>query len=99
MAEAPKFEEGLAGLEKLVDELENGELGLDEAMRRFEKGVKLSAQLQAALETAQRKVEKLAQGSDGEAVLEPFDDDEAEDEAPAAPKKAKAKKAGQDTLF
>ena len=97
MAEAPKFEEGLAGLEKLVDELENGDLGLDEALKRFEKGVKLSAQLQAALEVAQRKVEKLAQGADGEAGLEPFDDDaEAE---PAAPKKAKAKKAGQDTLF
>ncbi len=98
MAEAPKFEEGLAGLEKLVDELENGDLGLDEALKRFEKGVKLSAQLQAALEGAQRKVEKLAQGSDGEARLEPFDDDEAEAEV-AAPKKAKAKKPGQDTLF
>jgi exodeoxyribonuclease VII small subunit len=98
MAEAPKFEEGLAGLEKLVDELENGDLGLDEALKRFEKGVKLSAQLQAALETAQRKVEKLAQGADGEAVLEPFDD-EAEAAEPAAPKKAKAKKPGQDTLF
>jgi exodeoxyribonuclease VII small subunit len=97
MAETPKFEEGLASLEKLVDELENGDLGLDEAMKRFEKGVKLSAQLQAALETAQRKVEKLAQGSEGEAVLEPFDDEE-EDEAPA-PKKARPKKAGQDTLF
>ena len=98
MAETPKFEEGLASLEKLVDELENGDLGLDEAMKRFEKGVKLSAQLQSALETAQRKVEKLAQGAEGEAVLEPFDDEE-EDEAPAAPKKAKVKKAGQDTLF
>jgi exodeoxyribonuclease VII small subunit len=98
MAEAPKFEEGLAGLEKLVDELENGELGLDEALKRFEKGVKLSAQLQAALEGAQRKVEKLAQGAGGEAKLEPFDDEGEADEAPA-PKKTKAKKSGQDTLF
>lgn len=98
MAEAPKFEEGLAGLEKLVDELENGDLGLDEALKRFEKGVKLSAQLQAALEVAQRKVEKLAQGADGEASLEPFEGAEDGGEAPA-PKKAKAKKAGQDSLF
>jgi exodeoxyribonuclease VII small subunit len=98
MAEAPKFEEGLAGLEKLVDELENGELGLDEALKRFEKGVKLSAQLQAALEVAQRKVEKLVQGSGGEAKLEPFDDAEKAEEAPA-PKKSKLKKSGQDTLF
>ncbi len=98
MAEAPKFEEGLAGLEKLVDELENGDLGLDEALKRFEKGVKLSAQLQAALEVAQRKVEKLAQGADGEASLEPFEGVEDGEEAPA-PKKAKSKKSGQDTLF
>jgi exodeoxyribonuclease VII small subunit len=98
MAEAPKFEEGLAGLEKLVDELENGELGLDEALKRFEKGVKLSAQLQAALEGAQRKVEKLARGAGGEAKLEPFDDEEAAEDLPVS-KKAKPKKAGQDTLF
>ena len=97
MAETPKFEEGLAGLEKLVDELENGDLGLDESLKRFEKGVKLSAQLQAALEGAQRKVEKLAQGANGEATLEAFDGEEDAEEAPAA-KKAKPKKS-QDTLF
>jgi len=95
MAEAPKFEEGLAGLEKLVDELENGDLGLDEALKRFEKGVKLSAQLQASLEVSQRKIEKLAQGSDGESGLEPFEGEE----GAAPPKKARPKKAGQDTLF
>ena len=70
MAEAPKFEEGLAGLEKLVDELENGDLGLDEALKRFEKGVKLTAQLQGALEGAQRKVEKLAQDVGAKVDLE-----------------------------
>ncbi len=96
MAEAPKFEEGLAGLEKLVDELEGGELGLDEALKRFEKGVKLSAQLQSALEDAGRKVEKLAKGADGEARLESFEGD---DEATPVAKKPRAKKAGQDTLF
>ncbi|HXC63345.1 MAG TPA: exodeoxyribonuclease VII small subunit, partial [bacterium] len=62
MAEAPKFEEGLAALEKLVSELEQGDLGLDEALKRFEKGVKVAAQLQAALEQSQRKVEQLASG-------------------------------------
>ena len=97
MAETPKFEEGLAGLEKLVDEMENGDLGLDESLKRFEKGVKLSAQLQGALEGAQRKVEKLAQGANGEAVLEAFDGEEDAEEAPTA-KKPKPKKA-QDTLF
>lgn len=92
MAEAPKFETGLAGLEKLVAELEQGDLGLDEALARFEKGVKLAAQLQGALEQSQRKVEKLAAGG-----LEPFDGDDEEGAAPA-PKK-KAPKKGQDQLF
>jgi exodeoxyribonuclease VII small subunit len=96
MADAPKFEEGLAALEKLVDELEAGELGLDEALKRFEKGVKLSGQLQVALADAGRKVEQLVKGSAGEAVLEAFEDDEA-GAAPA--KKPRGKKAGQDTLF
>ncbi|HTB33542.1 MAG TPA: exodeoxyribonuclease VII small subunit, partial [bacterium] len=72
MAETPKFEDGLAALEKLVAELEQGDLGLDEALKRFEKGVKLAAQMQAALEQSQRKVEQLAAGK-----LEPFGGDEA----------------------
>lgn len=93
MAEAPKFEAGLAGLEKLVAELEQGDLGLDEALGRFEKGVKLAAQLQASLEASQRKVEKLAAGG-----LEPFDDEAATVADGPAPKKKGAKKP-QDSLF
>lgn len=94
MAEAPKFEQGLAGLEKLVAELEAGDLGLDEALARYEKGVKLAAQLQAALEASQRKVEKLSEGR-----LEPFDEGAGDGAgAPAAGKK-KAPKKAQDSLF
>ena len=91
MAETPKFEEGLAGLEKLVAELEEGDLGLDEALKRYEKGVKLAAQLQSALEASQRKVEKLSAGG-----LVPLDDEDAPE---ASPKKKGAKKGPQDSLF
>jgi exodeoxyribonuclease VII small subunit len=87
MAEAPKFEDGLASLEKLVAELEQGDLGLDEALKRFEKGVKLAAQLQAALDQSQRKVEQLASGK-----LEKFGEEEGAE--PESPKKAAKKKAG-----
>lgn len=62
MADAPKFEEGLAALEKLVAELETGDLGLDEALKRFETGVKLAGKLQSSLELSQRRVEQLAAG-------------------------------------
>ena len=91
--DAPKFEEGLAQLGKLVAELESGDLGLDEALKRFEKGVKVAAQMQGALDDTHRKLEKLAASG----RLEPLDDEDGG--AEARPKKARAKKAGQDTLF
>ena len=90
--EAPKFEDGLADLEKLVHDLEGGDLGLDEALKRFEGGVKLAGRLQKSLEESQRKVEKLAAGG-----LENFDEDEAE--TPAAPVKKARKKADDPSLF
>jgi len=90
--EAPKFEEGLAQLEKLVNELESGDLGLDEALKRFEKGVKVAAQMQTALDDTHRKLEKLAASG----KLEPMDGED-EEEAPA--KKPRGKKAGQENLF
>ena len=89
MADTPKFEDGLASLEKLVAELEQGDLGLDEALKRFEQGVKIAAQLQGALEESNRKVEKLAAGG----ALEALDDDESGDDA--KPKKPAKKKDGQ----
>jgi exodeoxyribonuclease VII small subunit len=95
MADAPKFEESLEQLEKLVEELEGGELDLDEALKRFEKGVKLSSALNASLEDANRKVEKLIISSSGEAKSEPLDEDEQPDKK-AKPKKGKG---AQDTLF
>jgi exodeoxyribonuclease VII small subunit len=97
MDEAPKFEEGLAALEKLVAELEAGELGLDEALKRFEKGVKLAGQMQKSLEDTGRRIEKL--GADG---LRPLDGEDASEGAPAEAKvrKGKAGKPGSDpTLF
>lgn len=95
MADAPKFEDGLADLEKLVAELETGDLGLDEALKRFEKGVKIAGQLQGALEASNRKVEKLAAGG----ALEPFDDEDAAADEPKPKKGAKAKKTDQDTTL
>ncbi|MGH7441750.1 MAG: exodeoxyribonuclease VII small subunit [bacterium] len=59
MSESIKFEDGLADLERLVAELEAGDLGLDEALKRFEKGVKLAGQMQKVLEDTGRKIEQL----------------------------------------
>ena len=62
-AETPDFETSLEELEALVDRLEQGDLQLEEALRTFERGVTLTRTCQAALATAQQKVEiLLAQG-------------------------------------
>lgn len=95
MSDSPKFEEALEQLEKLVEELEGGELDLDEALKRFEKGVKLSTQLNASLEEANRKVEKLVIGPTGQASSEPLNSDASDEPKKTRPKKGKS----QDTLF
>jgi len=72
------FEKDMARLEALVDKLEQEDLGLEESLKAFEEGMKLSETLTKALEKAQKRVMKLARGRDGELMLEGFDDDEEE---------------------
>ena len=71
------LEKSLSGLESLVEELEGGELPLDKAMKKFEEGVKLTRECQAALKEAEQKVEILLQDADGEESLQEFDSDDA----------------------
>ena len=53
------IEESLSDLEKLVAELENGELELDQALKKFEQGVKLSRECKKTLEETEMKIEIL----------------------------------------
>ena len=53
------FEEALEELERLVNSMEEGELSLEESMKTFEKGVKLTRECQAALRKAEQKVQLL----------------------------------------
>jgi exodeoxyribonuclease VII small subunit len=84
-SQAPAFEQILQELEGLVTQLESGELPLDEALRAFERGVRLTRDCQAALTAAQQKVQLLLQRGDS-VVLEAFDRGavEAADSAPIA---------------
>ena len=70
----PSFDDGLDQLEALVQKLEGGSLGLEEALSIFEAGVKLSQQLQAQLSEAQRRVEVLKSSLDGGYRVEPLDE-------------------------
>lgn len=58
---APNFEQALAQLEQLVSQLESGDLPLDQALERFEQGVRLTRECQSALSAAQQKVQVLLQ--------------------------------------
>ena len=71
-AKTPNLEKSLAELESLVDELESGELPLEKAMQKFEAGIKLTRQCQAALKEAEQKVEILVQSAGAE-KLEGFE--------------------------
>ena len=66
------LETALADLEGLVEELESGDLPLEKAMQKFEQGIKLTRNCQAALKEAEQKVEILLKSAGGE-ELEDFD--------------------------
>ena len=56
---APSFEASLAELEKVVHELENGDLPLERSLELFERGVQLSERCRKQLEEAETRVEIL----------------------------------------
>jgi exodeoxyribonuclease VII small subunit len=65
------FEKGLDRLEKIVQELEHGELPLERSLELFEEGMKLSGNCRKQLEEAENKVEILVKRA-GKIVAEPF---------------------------
>ena len=70
------LEKTLADLENLVEELESGDLPLEKAMQKFEQGIKLTRNCQAALKDAEQKVEILLKTAGGEELKEFDADDE-----------------------
>ncbi len=56
------FESILKELEKTVEKLESGECGLDESLKLYTDGIKLSAECKKRLETARAKIETLSDG-------------------------------------
>jgi len=66
------FEESMKKLEGIVTELENGNLNLDESVKRFEEGMKIAKQCNTILEDAEKKITILLE-KDGELKEENFD--------------------------
>ncbi len=67
-----KFENALKKLEKIVEELERGDLPLEDSLAKYEEGIKLSRICQKKLETAKKKVELLVKSKEGKFKLEAF---------------------------
>jgi exodeoxyribonuclease VII small subunit len=63
------FESSLAELEKIVEQLENGDLPLEESLKLFETGVKLSRECRERLSDAERRIEVLMKDGDGKLNL------------------------------
>ena len=58
------FEQTMRELEQVVTELEKGDLSLDEAIAKFETGIKLSKECEEKLDNAQRKINVLVGTAD-----------------------------------
>lgn len=69
------FEKSLERLEKIVSDLESGKLSLDEALKRYEEGIKLVQACSKKLDVAQKKVELLTKTPSGKFQLKPFEED------------------------
>ncbi|HYW80608.1 MAG TPA: exodeoxyribonuclease VII small subunit [Thermoguttaceae bacterium] len=73
--EGPTFEQALSKLEGIVHDLEEGDLGLNEALAQYEQGVKLLRQSYDLLEGAERRIELLSGvDAEGNPVTQSFDD-------------------------
>ena len=76
----PGFEEQLTQLEKVVEKLERGELSLEESVRLFEQGTKLSESCRRELEKAEGRVQVLVEGRNGAMRAAAMDLDEGDEE-------------------
>jgi exodeoxyribonuclease VII small subunit len=71
-----RFEEALAELEGLVQRLEKGEIGLEDSLAAFERGIGLVRTLSQRLAEVEQRVEVLLRTEGGKLVVRPADDDE-----------------------
>ena len=75
-----KFEEALDKLEKIVAQLEGGDLSLDESMKQYEEGIRLSKLCSKRLEEAKKKIEQLLKGEDGKLLAKSLNEEETDGE-------------------
>ncbi|OGX39934.1 MAG: exodeoxyribonuclease VII small subunit [Omnitrophica WOR_2 bacterium RIFCSPLOWO2_01_FULL_41_12] len=69
-----KFEDALKKLEKIVEDLEKGDLSLDEALKKYQEGIELSRLCSFRLGNAKKKIDLLVKNKKGDFELKPLDE-------------------------
>ncbi len=67
-----RFEDALNKLEKIVSQLEEGDISLEESLKLFEEGIRLSRICNQKLDEVEKRVEILIKGEDGTIKAKPF---------------------------
>ena len=67
-----RFEDALNKLEKIVSQLEEGDISLEESLKLFEEGIRLSRICNHKLDEVEKRVEILIKGKDGTIKAKPF---------------------------
>ena len=75
------FEQAMENLEKIVDELETGDLPLEKAMQKFEEGMELTRFCTRKLDETEKKINLLLRDKTGKVVEQPLQTDDQADES------------------
>jgi exodeoxyribonuclease VII small subunit len=75
----PTFEERLARLEEIVEELETGEVGLDASLTLYAEGAELIKVCRKDLKEAEDRIQKLTESAEGDLATEPMEVEEDEE--------------------
>ncbi len=67
-----KFEEALAKLEAIAEQIESGEIGLEASIDKYEEGMGLVARCRDILSQAEQRIQKLQENAEGELKKTPF---------------------------
>lgn len=78
-----RFEDALSKLEKIVSKLEDGEIPLEESLKLFEEGIRLSRLCNQKLEEAEKRVEILMKGKNGVIKPHPLDPSTSSGQSPS----------------
>lgn len=72
-SKSPKFEDAVEQLETIIDRIESGEVGLEQCLAEYEKGMKLIQQCRTILTAAEKKIAELAPDEKGRLEVQESD--------------------------